>query len=153
MKLMSGRRERATTGAIVLAALTIGSAGCGRRSTTTGPTESVGGCASNSPQNGPPPAGQADVVVIQGATPPNCEVSCFIGASIPLLAIVKDVNGTILLNQTVNWLSSNTATATVVGRGLTASGYIGGVTCVGPGTSAVSAVDGDLEASVSVESQ
>ena len=67
------------------------------------------------------------------------------GAKTQLLATVKDQNGWTLEGVVVNWSSSDSSVATVVG-----DGSLGRVTVVGGGSTVVSASVGTLEATASV---
>jgi hypothetical protein len=138
-------------GAATAFAITLVACANGSRGTATGPG---GGSCSSAPPSGPtPPAGQPDSLTIEGASAPTCDFSCSPGAGVPLLAVVTDVDGTKLTNQTVTWVSSNPSVASVVGRGLTTAGYVGSVDCLTVGSTSVSAVDQTLQASVTINSQ
>ncbi len=153
MGCLRARVTRAAIGAATVAAFAIGCLACSNTTSgATGPNRSAT-CSSDPPQGGPPPAGQPDIITIVGAQPPSCQVSCPSGGGIPLFAIVKDVNGTILDNQTVTWSSSDPAVVTAVGKGLGAQGYVGALSCFVSGTAQVSAVVAALQATVTVQSE
>jgi len=143
---------RTVMSATVVGAFVLALAACSNGShSSTGP--GGGTCSSPPPPGATPPAGQPDSLTIAGATAPACQFSCAIGLSIPIRAIVKDAYGTTLTNQTVTWVSSDPTIVEVFGKGLTQTGYLGLATCINPGSATISAVDGPLQASVTVVSQ
>lgn len=156
MLLVMRRAPRAALSLGLATGLVLASATCSNAvaRSTTGPAGGSGGsCSSGPPPGGTPPPGQPDVITIAGVQPPSCQLSCLAGTGIPVLAVVKDVNGTVLENQTVTWVSSNTNVVSVTGRGLSNSGYVGSVDCNSQGQASISAIDSALEVTVTVISQ
>jgi hypothetical protein len=153
--MRSGLRRgmRRALGVCVVAAFVIAHTGCSNTAHQSATGPGGGGSCGSVVQGPTPPAGQADSLIIAGTVAPECQFSCAVGTGLPVTAIVKDAFGTILTNQTVTWVSSNPGVIAVSGKGLTAAGYIGQISCNGLGTVTVSAVDQQLEASVNVVSQ
>jgi hypothetical protein len=146
--------SRTAISAALVAALTLVSVTCSNSISPNNTADGAdqGNCESGPPPTGPPPPGQPDEIIIQGATA-ACQLQCVSGTGIPVLAIIKDINGTVLTNQTVTWASSDPALISVAGKGLTNSGYIGSVSCLAPGTATISATDGALTVGVTIVSE
>lgn len=95
----------------------------------------------------PPPPAPPPVVppaVASVAVLPTT-VSLEIGQSAPVTATVRDANGNVLTDRTVNWSSATPAVATVGASGASVS-----VTAVAPGSAVITASVGTVTASVTV---
>lgn len=153
MALAMGRGRRAAVSAVGMAAFVLAQVACSNSSQSSIGPGGGGPCNSAPPPGPTPPAGQPDSLYISGASAPACQFSCGLGLSIPITAIVTDAYGTRLTNQNVTWTTSDASIIGVVGKGLTQTGYLGLATCLTAGSATVAAVNGPLEASVSVASQ
>ncbi len=109
-------------------------AGCGGGdSGPTSPTPST-----PTPTPTPPPAPVATSISVT----PSSHTLATIGASVQLMATVRDQNNNTMTGQTVTWSSSNTAVATVSGNGL--------VTAVSNGTAQIRAQSGNASGTANI---
>ncbi|MCY4544861.1 MAG: Ig-like domain-containing protein, partial [Gemmatimonadetes bacterium] len=109
-------------------------AGCGGGdSGPTSPTPST-----PTPTPTPPPAPVATSISVT----PSSHTLATIGATVQLMATVRDQNNNPMTGQTVTWSSSNTAVATVGGNGL--------VTAVANGTAQIRAQSGNATGTANI---
>ena len=108
-------------------------AGCGGGGSPTKPTP---------PTTPTPPTPPPTPVATSITVTPSSHTLTAIGATVKLMATVKDQNNNTMSGQTVTWTSANTAVATVSGTGL--------VTAVSNGTSRITARSGNASGSASI---
>lgn len=100
------------------------------------------GPTSPTPSTPTPPAPPPTPVATSIAVTPASHTLATIGATVQLMATVRDQNNNTMTGQTVTWTSSNTGVATVSGNGL--------VTAVANGTSRITARSGNASGSANI---